>query len=79
MEGVELAVANALWIAANFKVDQSYVARAKDILAEARNVDFHANAEAARQTINFWVEEKTKEKIKNLLPAGYDHTRMNVH
>jgi len=33
-------------------------------------LDFIANPEAARSQINRWTEEHTKEKIKNLLPAG---------
>src|SRR5262249_17927253 len=34
------------------------------------DVDFKTAAEAARGTINAWVEKETKEKIKNLLPEG---------
>ena len=33
-------------------------------------LDFIANPEAARSQINRWTEEHTKEKIKDLLPAG---------
>jgi serpin B len=33
-------------------------------------LDFIANPEAARSEINRWTEEHTKEKIKNLFPAG---------
>ena len=32
-------------------------------------LDF-AQSEEARKTINTWIEEKTNEKIKNLIPAG---------
>jgi serine protease inhibitor len=33
-------------------------------------LDFTANPEAARSQINRWTEEHTKEKVKNLFPAG---------
>ena len=33
-------------------------------------VDFGADPEAARQVINGWVEEKTKTRIKELIPSG---------
>jgi serpin B len=33
-------------------------------------VDFKTAPEAARLTINQWVEQKTEDKIKDLLPPG---------
>ena len=33
-------------------------------------VDFRANAEGERVKINRWVEEQTRDKIKNLIPGG---------
>ena len=33
-------------------------------------VDFERDAEAARTAINQWVEKKTKQKIRNLIPPG---------
>jgi len=67
----ELTVANALWgqkgygFRADFLglVDESYG-------AGLREVDFAGNTEAARRTINAWVEEETREKIKDLIPEG---------
>jgi serine protease inhibitor len=38
--------------------------------AGLEEVDFINKAEEARQTINTWVEKKTNDKIKNLIPAG---------
>ncbi|NIM19985.1 MAG: serpin family protein [Candidatus Latescibacteria bacterium] len=69
--GYELSVANALWGQKGVKlleqfldlVQASYGAGVKDI-------DFAGDPEAARLEINGWVEEKTKEKIKNLLARG---------
>lgn len=69
VQGVELSVANALWVSNDFAVHQDFVQRAQELLSEARNVDFN-QSETARHTINTWVEEKTKQKIKDLLPPG---------
>jgi serpin B len=38
--------------------------------AGLKEVDFAADAEGARKTINAWVEKETKEKIKELLRPG---------
>lgn len=35
-----------------------------------RQLDFRGNPESARQTINEWVEEQTRNKITGLLPQG---------
>jgi serine protease inhibitor len=69
MNGVELSVANALWISTSFKVNPGFVQRAQELLSEARNIDF--SSPQAPLTINSWVEDKTKNKIKDLLSTGY--------
>ena len=38
--------------------------------AGIERVDFESDPDAARQQINAWVEEQTRERIKNLLPSG---------
>ncbi|KAL1258619.1 hypothetical protein QQF64_009196 [Cirrhinus molitorella] len=38
--------------------------------AKLEKVDFKKNSEAVRVDINKWVEKKTQDKIKNLLPQG---------
>ncbi|KAL9959829.1 hypothetical protein ACROYT_G033185 [Oculina patagonica] len=38
--------------------------------AELALVDYITNAEKAREEINRWVEEKTNDKIKDLIPSG---------
>ena len=67
----ELSVANALW------GQQGYGFLAEFLeLIEAKyggklnEVDFITATEAARQTINAWVEKETKDKIKNLIQKG---------
>jgi serpin B len=39
-------------------------------MGEARNLNFMTATEQSRQTINNWVEDKTNNKIKDLIPAG---------
>jgi serpin B len=69
-KGVELTVANALWGQQGFPFRKEFLALTKkDYGAGLRTVDF-AHPEQARQTINRWVEEQTKDRIKDLLPAG---------
>ena len=74
-----MSVANALWVSTDFQIHQDYVKRAQELLSEARNLDFNTQSEKSRQIINSWVEEKTKDKIKDLLPAGYTHTTETQH
>ena len=38
--------------------------------ADMGRVDYISDAEGARQTINHWVQEQTRNKIKDLLPPG---------
>lgn len=66
-----LSTANALWAERTYQFLDSYL----DVVntyyhGEVTNLDFINNPESSRITINKWVEEQTREKIKNLLPAG---------
>ena len=67
----QLTVANAIWAQKDCKFlpDFLKIAR-KNYDAEVENLDFAKNAEGARDTINRWVEKKTKDKIKDLIPSG---------
>ena len=38
--------------------------------AELALVDYQNHPEGARKEVNDWVENKTKENIKNLIPEG---------
>lgn len=68
---LELSVANALWGQKGFSFLNEFVGLNKaHYEAGLNNVDFIGNTEGARQTINSWVEDKTKNKIKNLVPPG---------
>jgi serpin B len=70
-EGNELRTANGLWAQKGFPIRSAFEnTLANNYHAPLTSLDFTANPEAARSEINRWTEEHTKEKIKNLLPAG---------
>lgn len=69
--GYELSVANALWGQKGYGFLKEYLELIKvDYDGQLNEVDFLAATEHARQTINAWIEEKTKEKIKDLIKPG---------
>jgi serpin B len=68
---VTLDVANAIWVQQNEPIGQPFL----DTLdahygAGVETVDFQRDAEAARQAINAWVSQVTRERIPELLPPG---------
>jgi serpin B len=67
----ELAIANALWGQQGEKFLDSYRSLVnRHYAAGFRRADFRGAPEAARRTINDWVEQRTQERIQELLPAG---------
>lgn len=67
----QLNTANALWAQHDYAFLQEYM----DIIAEfymgrVVNLDFKADTEGSRQTINDWVAQQTRQKIKDLIPPG---------
>ncbi len=67
----QLNIANALWL----QHDKPFLApflklNTEHFKAGLFDVDFKGQFEAARGKINKWVEDKTQEKIKDLLPPG---------
>lgn len=70
-DGYELAVANALWGQKGYGFLQEFLDLIKSSYGGGlQEVDFVGNTEAARQTINRWVEGKTQEKIRELIARG---------
>ena len=68
---VALSVANSLWIQKDFKLEKSFLKTTDKFYgAVPFLVDFVNDRENTRKRINLWVEEKTNEKIKNLIPGG---------
>ena len=67
---VQLGIANSLWPKEGFRLLENYT----DLLRGTYGVDVtpvdYSQSEAARKTINGWVEEKTRGKITNLIPPG---------
>ena len=63
-----LWMANAVWIDEREKLVPDFVTLVdQSFRAEARAVDFATRPTAARETINRWVEDQTRDKIKDLL------------
>ncbi|MCB1756326.1 MAG: serpin family protein [Gammaproteobacteria bacterium] len=70
-EPFRLRVANSLWGQKDFTFKQPFLdTLALNYGAGLRVLDFIAEPDDSRLTINHWVEEKTDERIKNLLPEG---------
>jgi serpin B len=67
----ELSIANSLWGQEGFPFLGTFL----DLLAEnygagMRLVDYQDDPEGARQAINDWVSDETRDKIKDLIPQG---------
>jgi serpin B len=70
-DAYHLNVANALWAGQDYKFRDDFLKlTASNYGAGFHPVDFKGAAEAARLTINQWVEEKTANKINDLLQPG---------
>jgi len=69
--GFKLGVANALWAQKNYGFLPDFLKLTQaNYGAGLQELDFMGQTEKARQTINNWVEEKTQNKIKDLIPEG---------
>jgi serpin B len=69
-DGYQLLVANRLWGQQGYHFLSQFLQRTRaGYGAELAQVNF-SQADAARQTINRWTEERTDHKIKNLIPSG---------
>jgi serpin B len=66
-----LRMANALWAEKTYPFLAEYTTTAERYYgAKVTNLDFVKHPEESRVTINTWVEDKTEERIKDLIPAG---------
>ena len=69
--GYQLRVADALWAQRDYVFRDDFLKLNKrDYGAGFNQVDFKGATEAARLTINQWIEQKTEHKITNLLQPG---------
>lgn len=70
-KGFRLNIANAIWGQQGYRFLPEFL----DLLAEnygagLRLVDYAADAESSRVTINNWVSDRTEGRIKDLIPKG---------
>ena len=69
--GIQLAIANSLWPQQGYPFRPEYLDFIKsEYGAGITPLDYPGDTEGARQTINRWVEDKTREKIKDLIAPG---------
>ncbi len=67
----ELSAANALWAQQDYKFLDEYTGNVEKYYGgKVTNPDFAKETEKSRTTINKWVENKTNNKIKDLIPQG---------
>lgn len=68
---VKLSIANSLWLQRDYKFLDAYLSLVKKHYGVSITaVDYKRATEAARKLINNWVEDKTQEKIKDLIQPG---------
>jgi serine protease inhibitor len=68
---VRLNVANSLWPQEGYPFLEEYLSLVKKHYGVViMPSDYQRAAEKARKNINQWVEEKTRDKIKNIIPPG---------
>ena len=66
-----LSTANALWAQNGYPFLASYFSTISEYYnGNATNLDFRGDTEGSRLTINKWVEERTEDRIKELLKPG---------
>ncbi|KAL0840515.1 hypothetical protein ABMA28_015740 [Loxostege sticticalis] len=78
-KGVELKVANRVYIPNNGELNETFAEMSRDVFnSGVQNVDFAKNVEAAA-TINAWVEDNTNKRIKDLVsPDSLDESTRAV-
>jgi len=66
-KGYTISTANAFWAHQDYQFLKEYLGLLENFyMAEANELDFSKNVEAA-ETINSWIEEKTNDKIKDMI------------
>ncbi|HRE01122.1 MAG TPA: serpin family protein, partial [Ilumatobacteraceae bacterium] len=67
-EQVTLSIGNSLWGQVGYRFEQTFLdTLAANYDAGMQLVDYKADAEGARQMINAWVAEQTRDRIAQLL------------
>jgi len=69
--GFELSVVNRLWGQEDYGFLPEYLALIERYYgAGLEPVDFESHPDSVREAVNAWVEEETRERIRDLLPPG---------
>jgi len=72
VSGVELETGNALWVQRGFDVLPEYSRVVEEFYgARAASLDFVGDPEGSRVTINRFIEEQTRGRIKDLIPPNF--------
>ena len=67
----QLRPANSIWGQRDYAFSDEYLTTlAEHYGAGLRVLDFGADPDGSRQTINGWVEDSTEDRIRNLIPEG---------
>src|SRR5436309_133733 len=70
-EPITLNIANRLFAQKGYAFREAFLSLVKQNFGGAfEPIDFVANAAAATQRINKWVEDQTHDRIRDLIPAG---------
>ena len=70
-EGNELLAANRLFLQKGFTFEQEFLEGTKRFYnAEMALTDYKKDSKGARKEVNDWVQKKTKQNIKSLIPEG---------
>jgi serpin B len=69
--------ADALWLQRGWRLQSSFATLVEQHYpGQVHQVDYQNDPDAAVATINAWVEERTHERITNLIPSTSDSTRI---
>jgi serpin B len=69
--GAQWTMANRAWVQSGMNVSSDFVTATRDGFGfDIGLVDFASAAEPARAAINQWIENETKDRIKDLFPPG---------
>jgi len=72
-----LAVASRLFVDKSLPLEPNYLAESRSIFsAEPQQTDFVRNIDQAKQTVNTWVKQQTREKIPELFKTLDPTTRL---
>jgi len=70
-ENNKLLTANRLFVQKSFEILEAFKEGTREFYdSELALVDYITNAEKVTEEINHWVEQKTNDKIKDLIPPG---------